>query len=59
MYQDSITGNFHFDGNEEDVAMKWMWTLLTNLSWWAKLQVIYCVLFVKIPACHHHLWEDK
>ncbi|MCK9542839.1 MAG: hypothetical protein M0R03_12500 [Novosphingobium sp.] len=45
MKYNNETGLFYFYGNEEDIAFKFMWVCLTDLSFLGKLEVIFRVIF--------------
>ena len=49
MYQDKITGAFHFQGNETDDALRYVWTLLMDLSFWRRLETVLRILFKRPP----------
>lgn len=51
MYQDKITGAFHFEGMEDEDALRFAWTCLMDLSWRGEIEVIWRIIFKKPPKC--------
>ena len=55
MYYDKKVGVFHFNGDEEDIAFKWMWTCLCDLSWKGFIETVLRMLFKKPPKRYWNL----
>ena len=54
-------GVFYFDGEEEDIAFRWMWTCLTDLSWRGKIETIWRIIIRKPPKRYftdYDYWDD-
>jgi len=49
MRQDKDTGAFHFSGDEDEVAMRWLWSCLLDTSFWGKVELTWRIWFKK-PA---------
>lgn len=49
MYQDKITGAFHFQGDEDEDALRYVWTLLMDLSFKGRVETILRILFKRPP----------
>ena len=49
MYQDKITGAFHFQGNETGDALRYVWTLLMDLSFKGRLETVLRIIFKRPP----------
>jgi len=49
MEYDNKSGIFQFNGSEEDIAFKYMWTCLMDLSFKGKVEVIFRILFNRPP----------
>ena len=49
MYQDKITGAFHFEGDETGDVLIYVWTILMDLSFWGRIETILRIIFKKPP----------
>ena len=49
MKEDREIGVFTFKGDEEEIAMRWMWTLLMDLSWKGYFEVLFRIAFKRPP----------
>ncbi len=49
MYHDRITGAFHFQGNETEDALKYVWALLMDLSFKGRLETVLRIIFKRPP----------
>ena len=47
MRRDKVTGYYHFSGDEEDVAFRWMWECLLDTSLWGKIKLTW------------HIWRGR
>lgn len=54
MNYDKEIGIFTFQGDEEDIAFKWMWTCLCDLSFWGFIETVLRMAFKKPPKRY---WE--
>jgi len=52
-------GIFVFKGEEEDVAFKFMWTCLMDLSWQGKIETIWRIIVRKPPERFFTDWKDN
>ena len=43
MYQDKVTGNYHFSGDEEVIAFRWMWACLLDMSFWGRIKLTWYI----------------
>jgi hypothetical protein len=50
MNQDKDTGAFHFSGDEDEVAMRWLWSCLLDTSFWGRVELTWRIWFKKPPA---------
>uniref|UniRef100_A0A6M3LRJ8 Uncharacterized protein n=1 Tax=viral metagenome TaxID=1070528 RepID=A0A6M3LRJ8_9ZZZZ len=49
MHQNKTTGLFHFDGDEHEDVMRYIWTCFMDLSWHGMLETILRIIFKKPP----------
>ena len=42
-------GVFIFKGNEDEIALRWMWICLCDLSWYRVIEVIFRIVFKRPP----------
>jgi len=49
MKENRDIGVFIFEGGEDEVAMRWMWTCLCDLTWHGMIETILRIIFRKPP----------
>jgi hypothetical protein len=49
MEENRELGIWIFKGDEEDIAARWMWTCLMDLSWCGYFETIFRIMFKKPP----------
>ena len=59
MRYDHSTGVFYFDGEEEDIAFRWMWTCLCDLTLKGKIEVLWRILKRQPPKRFFDDWRTK
>jgi len=52
-------GIFTFSGEEEDVAFRFMWTCLMDLSWRGKIETIWRIIIRKPPKRYFTDWDTE
>ena len=55
---DHKLGIFVFQGEEEDVAFRFMWTCLMDLSWRGMIETIWRILTKKPPERFFTDWQE-
>ena len=58
MRYDKEIGVFYFDGEEEDIAFRWMWTCLTDLSFKGMVETIWRIIIRKPPKRYFTDWTE-
>jgi len=58
-HYDKEIGIFVFNGEEEDVAFRFMWTCLMDLSWRGMIETIWRIITKRPPERFFTDWQEK
>ena len=58
MTYDAELGIYTFIGLEQDIAWQYMWTCLTDMSFWGKVETTWRIWMVKPPKRYFEIRQD-